>query len=122
MNKKPVVLLVDDELLAMHVLKRSLSLRFETITAASYYEAVDILINRDDIDAVITDYLMPSKTGVDLLKYINEKHPNTHRAVITGCVDDVLMREEESGLIEVIIEKPIRDNSVLVSLVEGLVS
>lgn len=121
MNKKPVILLVDDEALAIHVLKRSLSLKFETLTAESYHEALDIMEKRDDIDAVVTDYLMPVKTGVDLLRYLRAEKPDVHRAVITGCVDEVLNEEKKSGLIEAIIEKPTRDTRIVTSLIENMV-
>lgn len=122
MKKKPVILLVDDEALAMHVLKRSLSLKFDTVTAESYSEALEILGKRDDIIAVLTDYLMPVKTGVDLLKYISVNHPDTCRAVITGCIDEVLVEEEATGLIQTIFEKPIRDSGKVTRKMEELVT
>lgn len=122
MNKKPVILIVDDEVLAVKVLKRGMSLYFDALTAASYDEALEIMASTGNIALVLTDYLMPLKTGVDLLHTIQQRYPNTRRTVITGCLDETLVAEEKAGLIEAIIEKPIKDVSKVSEIAKKLVN
>lgn len=49
----------------------------------SYEEALDNLI-KNDYDAIVSDYHMPKKNGIHLLKYRNEKYVNTPFLIFTG--------------------------------------
>jgi two-component system response regulator HupR/HoxA len=119
---KPVVLLVDDEPLAVHYLKLGLSIDFVIVTAESYKQAIDNIENRGDVSVVITDYIMPNKTGIDLLKYLNINHPSIHRIIITGCVDETLVEKKRLGVIHSIIEKPIDDYENLKMLLRTMLN
>jgi two-component system NtrC family response regulator len=83
------VLIVDDEknypLILSAVLEEE---GFETFTANSGSEALEILKNTD-IDLVVTDMKMPSMNGIELLEKIKAKDPDLPVIMMTayGTVD-----------------------------------
>ena len=54
--------------------------------AESATEALEI-INSQQIDVVITDHMMPSISGADLLERLKIEQPQIGRILITGCND-----------------------------------
>lgn len=84
-NYKPItVLIVDDEKLIRELLGDTLeALGYKTTTAESYDKAVGIL-KSEAIDVVVTDIIMPGKSGVDLTRYVKNKYPQIPVLVISG--------------------------------------
>lgn len=81
---KERILIVDDEPLILDIAEKILvSGDFETITAKSGEEAVEIIGARD-IDLLLTDIKMPGLSGMELLKIFKEKRPDAAAVVITG--------------------------------------
>ena len=67
------ILVVDDEKNYPRILSAVLEEEgFETLTANSGHEAIDILSNAD-IDLVLTDMKMPTMDGIELLEHIKSK-------------------------------------------------
>ena len=90
--KKLAILLVDDEESILTSIKSFLSRReHEVFTASNGQEGIDIVKN-NVIDLVLTDYRMPIKNGLEVLKEIKEINPNIDVVVITafGNVDDAI--------------------------------
>jgi len=78
------VLIVDDEPLARQICVDILKpMDFETEVADSAARALEIL-ERVHIDVVLTDVRMPGMSGVELLKIIKEKYPETDVLLVTG--------------------------------------
>lgn len=81
---KPMVLVVDDEDVIRDILASLLRLeRFRVVTAANGREALAALEERR-VDAVVSDILMPSMNGLDLLVAIKEQHHDIPVILITG--------------------------------------
>ena len=83
------VLIVDDEKNYPPILSAVLEEEgFETLTANSGHEALEILKN-SDIDLVLTDMKMPSMDGIELLEKIKAKDPDLPVIMMTayGTVD-----------------------------------
>jgi HD-like signal output (HDOD) protein/CheY-like chemotaxis protein len=83
------VLFVDDDPRVLQGLRRMLhaerrvwTLRF----AGSGREALACL-DRESIDAVVTDWRMPDMDGADLLARVMERHPRVARIVLSGEID-----------------------------------
>ncbi|MBN1930337.1 MAG: sigma-54-dependent Fis family transcriptional regulator [Desulfobacterales bacterium] len=78
------VLIVDDEknypLILSAVLEEE---GFETLTANSGREALDV-INNSDVDLVLTDMKMPSMDGIELLNRIKVKDPDLPVIMMTA--------------------------------------
>jgi ATP-dependent Lon protease len=83
-NRKPRILVVDDEEVARknleHVLRKE---DYSVVTAANGAEALGIL-STSAFDAVVTDLRMEMVSGIDLLETVKIKHPETKVIVITA--------------------------------------
>ncbi len=89
---KQQVLFVDDERNILEGLERTLRpLRSEWDThyAMSGAEALEIM-NATPVDLVITDMRMPEMDGVELLRIVMQRHPNTIRMILSGNADSAL--------------------------------
>ena len=81
---KSKVLIVDDESMIRSTLKSVLSREpYDVICADSGEEALAIL-EKEEIDLIITDEMMPGMTGIELLAITRKKYPDTFRMILTG--------------------------------------
>ncbi len=84
---KRVLLCVDDEILVLNALKRSLRKEpYELLCAQSAEEAIDILNNKQ-VNVVLTDYRMPSMSGLELIQYIKNQYPQIVTVLLSGYAD-----------------------------------
>ncbi|WP_213739566.1 response regulator [Bradyrhizobium sp. dw_411] len=88
-TKKPVVLVVEDELLIrMHAAEMIEEAGFEVVEASNAYEAVGILEARLDVAVVFTDIQMPgSMDGLKLARAVRDRWPPIHIIATSGLVD-----------------------------------
>ena len=78
------ILIVDDEKNVLSSLKRVLKKEpYKTFTAINAEDGLKIL-EKQKIDLVISDYLMPKMTGIDLFRKIQFLYPETLRIMLTG--------------------------------------
>jgi len=78
------VLVVDDNLDTLEVIRRNLRGQgYQVQTAPGVQEAVGLL-DQKPVDLVITDYKMPKISGLDLIRHIRANHPDTEVMMITG--------------------------------------
>jgi DNA-binding NtrC family response regulator len=81
------ILLVDDEPAVREGLMLSLrSTGYRIRQAGSGQEALEAL-RAEPADLVISDHLMPGMTGLELLKLIRDRFPDTVRIMLTGHAD-----------------------------------
>ncbi len=84
MNGKAKILVVDDELPVCKSMASVLTDKNYLVdTALSGDEALK-KNSQNHYDVIITDLMMPGLSGMDLLKTINEKSPNTMIIMVTG--------------------------------------
>ena len=82
--QKENILIVDDSLEMLEVIKRHLnSLNYYTFQATNVNDAIEIL-KISTVDLLITDLQMPEIDGMKLIKYSTEHFPETPILVITG--------------------------------------
>jgi len=82
------VLIVDDDSLVMTGISAMIEdLGHTPIEAHSGAEAVAKLASGIDIDVVITDHAMPAMTGLQLARYILERHPGLPVILATGYAE-----------------------------------
>jgi adenylate cyclase len=90
--KKPVILCIDDEKTILDSLERELKIFFGSEylieTAQGGEEALELLEelleDRYEVPAVISDHIMPHIKGDELLKRIHEISPSTLKIMLTG--------------------------------------
>lgn len=89
-TEKPLVMLVDDEVENINVLRQLLESRFKIITGLNGAEALEMIDNMVDpqkVQLIISDQRMPKVTGVEFLEKIVDKMPDTIRIILTGYSD-----------------------------------
>lgn len=87
MDKKKIsVLYVDDEENNLISFKATFRLKYKVFTAISGKEAMDIL-EKNEVQVIITDQRMPNMTGVEFLEQVLEKYMDPVRILLTGYTD-----------------------------------
>ena len=83
-NGKPTVLAVDDEEAIRNLLGDFLTMeRYNPILAGSAEEAAEIL-RQKTVDVVVTDMILPGRSGLELLADIRKSYPHIPVVLITG--------------------------------------
>ena len=83
---KACILIVDDEAEIRNMLSRHFKFQgYDVETAGTVDEALGVL-NRKMIQVVISDIMMPGKTGIELLAMIHDNFPMIRVIMITGYV------------------------------------
>jgi nitrogen-specific signal transduction histidine kinase len=81
------VLFVDDEDLLLNMGQKILSAYgYRVVTASSGPKALDVLATQSPIDLVITDLVMPTMSGRELVEHIHEMRPETPILCTSGYV------------------------------------
>lgn len=84
MNRKPRVLVVDDEEVARKNLKHILTREEYEVVTAENAEAAFRELERSEFDVVLTDLRMGPVGGMELLERVRARRPDTRVIVITG--------------------------------------
>lgn len=104
---KKSILFVDDEKQILRALKR-LFIRsdYDTYYAESGELALEIL-EKVQIDLLITDIRMPLMDGYELLRIVKEKYPLTLRVALSGYTDNVkIYKALEDNIVKLYLFKP----------------
>lgn len=80
------ILVVDDEVDNLDLLKRTFRRDYNVFTANSAMEALRVLDERE-VAVIVSDQRMPEMTGVELFQKSREKYPHTIRILLTGYTD-----------------------------------
>ena len=122
MPDQPTILLVDDEEMVLTSLSSLLQLETEynvhTFTSAK--KALEF-IEQNEVDLVISDYLMPEMDGITFLGNVRDIKPDIPRIVLTGYADkeNAIKAINEVGLFQY-IEKPWENDDLLIIIRNGL--
>ncbi len=81
---RPVLLVDDEELVRTGIAAMLTEVGYEVVEAGSAYQALDLLNDGLEVDALITDYAMPGMTGVELAREARSLKPTLHVLLITG--------------------------------------
>lgn len=85
---KYTILVVDDELSNIDLLKRTLRREYDIISATSGFEALDLLSSYDsDVALIISDQRMPGMSGTEFMSRTLNTHPYALRILLTGYSD-----------------------------------
>jgi len=76
------LLVVDDEEAMRGMLRRMLSRHHEVVVAASGLEAQSLLTADAEFDLILCDLMMPDMTGMDLHRWLGQRHPALSRQVV----------------------------------------
>jgi ActR/RegA family two-component response regulator len=104
----PGLLYIDDEAQALKYFRMAFSQKFETFTAGSGEEGLEVLAREGDrIAIVISDQRMPGMLGAEFLGHVRERHPNALRILTTAYSDlDSAIQAVNRGFIYQYVVKP----------------
>lgn len=111
------VLIVDDEENVCNALRRSLRREgYEMHFAHQPIQALEIL-SQHTFDLVMSDHLMPNMTGLEFLKLVRDRHPDSVRLMLTGHADmQTAIEAINQGEIYRFLTKPWDDTELKVTL------
>jgi len=116
------IIIVDDEEMVLTSLSSFLSLETEynVKTFTSVKEALNFVKN-NEIDLVVSDYLMPEMDGISFLAQVKKIKPEIPRIILTGYADkeNAIKAINEVGLFQY-IEKPWDNDDLLIIFRNGL--
>jgi CheY-like chemotaxis protein len=102
--RQTTILLVDDEELVRRATAEMLrDMGHEVLEASSGTAALDMLRERQDIELVVSDYLMPGLRGGELIRKARQIYPDLKGLLITGYAK---LAGDETGLAR--LSKPFR--------------
>lgn len=116
------IVLVDDEEMVLTSLRSILALEteysVETFTSAK--KALEY-ISSNDVDLVISDYLMPEMDGITFLGKVRGMKPEIPRIILTGYADkeNAIKAINEVGLYQY-IEKPWNNEDLMIIIRNGI--
>jgi hypothetical protein len=88
---RPTLLVVDDEAAIRDLCARALC-DYRIVEAENGRDALDAL-ERETVDLILVDVMMPVMNGLDLLKQVKERNPDQLVVVMTGYADkDIILR------------------------------
>ena len=83
-NRNTNVLVVDDSVETIELIKRNLEAASFRIYTAHQVQSAIAILSSVDIDLVITDLKMPEQNGMQLVRHVSENYKNIGILVITG--------------------------------------
>lgn len=122
MSDQVQILCVDDEKNVLKALERIfLDDDFEIMTGNSGDEGLEILDANPEIQVVISDYRMPGMNGVEFLREVFARRPDTVRMVLSGYADTAaVVAAINEGQIYKFIPKPWNDDELRVTVIKAI--
>ncbi|WP_298436996.1 response regulator [Geobacter sp.] len=116
------ILCVDDETNVLRALERMLlDYDYELLTATSAAEGLELLGKVEPVQIVISDYRMPVMNGVDFLREVCARWPDTVRIVLSGYADTAaIVAAINEGEIYRFVPKPWNDEELKVTIANAL--
>lgn len=116
----PTVVLVDDEEMVITSVRAYLALETDyRVEGFTDPEEAARFVNGHEYEVIVSDYLMPKMTGIQLLRQAKEAAPEASRILLTGHADkqSAIDAINEVALFQY-IEKP-WDNTQLLLAIQG---
>jgi len=117
------ILLVDDEEIVTTSISTLLMLEtdYDVLSFNSPSQALSEIRNKEEIDLVISDYLMPEMNGIEFLLEFKEIYPEATRILLTAYADkeNAIRAINELKLYQY-VEKPWDNEGLLVAIKNGL--
>lgn len=122
MEKPATILLVDDEEMVLTSLKSFLALEtdYRIVPFLSPRQALQY-VEANEVDLVISDFLMPEMDGITFLGRMRQLRPEATRIILTGYADkeNAIKAINEVGIFQY-IEKPWDNDELQLIIRNGL--
>jgi diguanylate cyclase (GGDEF)-like protein len=116
------ILFVDDDKHILSALERLSGIAgYETHSALSGEEGLEILRKHSPIPVVVSDYQMPGMNGVDFLKKVAELWPDTIRIILTAHEETkILLSSINEGNVYKFVLKPWDDDELKITIANAI--
>lgn len=106
-NKKPKILVVDDEPDNLDLLYRTFYREYKVLRATSGPAALELLAKEGDVSVIISDQRMPMMSGTEFLSLTATQYPDIIRIILTGYTDvEDLVEAINAGKVFKYVTKP----------------
>ena|SRR5579872_4947556 len=110
--RKPLVLVVDDDLEALSALRRSLrSESYNLLSTDDPFQALE-WVKSGLISLIITDEFMPVMLGTELLEAVHRESPDTRTVLLTGYPKPAVMFRGFQQRVDLMLAKPWTDQAL----------
>jgi len=87
-TKTHTVLIVDDEINNLQLLRRTLRGKYNILTASNGKDGLDVLKEHlDEVSIIVSDHKMPVMEGTEFLEHANKLAPDVIKILLTGFSD-----------------------------------
>lgn len=119
---KPTILIVDDEINNLQLLRRTFRGAYNILTASNGIEGLEVVKQEGErISLIVSDQKMPVMEGTEFLKKVNETHPEIVKILLTGHQDsDIIVSAINDCQLYQYILKPFDPEELKVSVTNGL--
>ena len=117
------ILCVDDEVSVLRALERTLMDEgYEIVCASTGKAALEILAAGEvPVQIVISDYRMPEMTGVELLREVRQRWPETERIALSGQADAAaIIAAVNEGEIYRFVAKPWHEEELKIAITNAV--
>ena len=97
-QRRPRVLIVDDEVLVAQGLERTLSRHYDVVLAYGGRQAAELMVRDHDFDVILCDLMMPELAGSDLFAVVEASWP--HLAARIVFMTGGAFTKETTGFLE----------------------
>ena len=119
-EKKYTILYVDDEESNLRIFKNTFRREYNIFTANSGLNGLDML-EKEEVDLILSDQRMPGMSGVDFLKKAMSRYPDLNRILITAYSDYDVLKDAVNDLkIFQYIEKPWKEDDIRTTIDNAL--
>ncbi len=111
------ILIVDDQQIILNMLQEVfVRANFEVLSANSAQEALRLL-EKETVDVILSDEVMPGMTGTEFLAVARKEYPNTIRIILTGQAStEAAIKAINEGEIHRFFTKPFRTNELTAAI------
>jgi len=103
-----IILVVDDDVHLLKAVKHLLEDEHSSVlTASGPYQAIQVL-EKTEVDIIITDEVMPEMNGVELLEIVCKRWPKTYRVLFTAYSwpDTMMQSVNRGGVHKILVKGP----------------
>lgn len=115
-NPKPTIMIVDDDVSILDILRQSLVMEGYTCEAFTRGEDVLESLQRISADILLTDIVMPGMRGLDLVSQVKRLYPAMTVIVMTGFVEQFSYDEAMRSGAADFIKKPFTIHELVVRI------
>jgi two-component system response regulator (stage 0 sporulation protein F) len=109
------LLIVDDETTILIAFKKLLQSPGVEVDTAETFEEVEAFLNKHPYDAVIADLRLSGiagEEGLDIIRYVKERHPDTQVILMTAYGNQDIMKKAYTLGAAYYFEKPVSTNII----------